>query len=90
MKNTYDFKAKSARHKYQGIRHHAHRVAKLNKMIKKCLICGYETHVDLCHKKLIASFSKNSKISVVNSKENLIYLCKNHHWELDNKIITIP
>jgi hypothetical protein len=82
------FKSTYARHRYQNIRHHAH---KLNDCIyhlpKQCQICGYDTHVELCHIKPINDFHPDTKLSVVNSKENLVFMCRNHHWELENGII---
>lgn len=55
----------------------------------KCLICGYNTHVEICHKKSISSFSSDTPISVINSDDNLVCLCPNHHWEFDNGIISL-
>ena len=37
-----------------------------------------------CHIKDISIFNKNTNISIVNHPSNIIGLCKNHHWELDN------
>jgi len=82
-----EFYATAARHKYQKIRNHAHRVAKFHNVPKKCKKCEYNIHVDLCHIKPIGSFGKNTKIKIVNSLNNLVYLCKNHHWELDHNVI---
>ena len=50
-----------------------------------CLVCGYSKHVDICHIKAIADFGEDCFISDVNNPENLMPLCKNHHWEFDNK-----
>ena len=52
----------------------------------ECIECGYKLHVDVCHKKPISQFSINTKLKIVNSKKNLMYLCKNHHWEFDNNV----
>ena len=71
------------------IRNHANRVAKFHHIEKICKQCGYSTHVDLCHIKSIGSFDKNTKVSEINSLSNLVYLCKNHHWELDNNILKL-
>lgn len=51
---------------------------------KICQVCGYSNHVEVCHIKSIQSFTDSAKISEINSPLNLIYLCPNHHWELDN------
>lgn len=54
-----------------------------------CKICGYRLHCDICHIKPIADFSENTLITEVNHIDNLVSLCPNHHWEFDNKIISI-
>ena len=77
------FTARYPRHQYQKVRAHAHRIADYVGLSKKCSVCGYDKHVELAHKKSIGSFSKDSKLSEINSLENLVYLCPNHHWELD-------
>jgi len=51
---------------------------------KCCEVCGYDIHIEICHIKDISSFSKDSLISEINDLSNLIALCRNHHWELDN------
>lgn len=86
-----------ARHRYQSVRHHAHRVARINGMEKKCTaltcdgtICGYIKHVELCHRKSIANFLPNSTLSEINDLANIIYLCPTHHWELDNGGLNLP
>ena len=50
---------------------------------KSCKLCGYNKYVELCHIKSMSKFSLNSLVSEINSKENLVYLCPNHHKELD-------
>lgn len=49
-----------------------------------CAHCGYDKHVELHHIKSIASFSDDSLVKEVNSKENIIPLCPNCHWEIEN------
>lgn len=48
-----------------------------------CKICGYETHVDLCHIRPVADFPDDTLISEINSQDNLVMLCPNHHREFD-------
>lgn len=86
-KKIKDFSSTYSRHKYQQIREHAHRVVSLYSLKKVCKICGYDKMADLCHKKSIASFQKSTKLKVVNDIKNLIYLCPNHHWELDHGLL---
>ena len=49
-----------------------------------CAKCGYDKHVELCHIKDIANFDDDSLLSEVNSRNNIIQLCPNCHWEFDN------
>lgn len=57
-----------------------------NKSQKKreCLVCGYSLHVDICHIRPVHDFSDTSLVGEVNDIDNLIALCKLHHWEFDN------
>lgn len=55
----------------------------------KCSNCGYDKHVEVCHIKSISSFNNESKISEINDISNLILLCPNCHWELDNGILKL-
>lgn len=56
---------------------------------KPCHKCGYNKHVELCHIKSISNFNENNTLEEVNSIKNLIQLCPNCHWELDNGLITL-
>lgn len=79
--------------KYQkgaSIRHHARQTFFKSSKPKCCLICGYNKHIDVCHIQAVADFPKSTPISVVNSLDNLVGLCKNHHWELDHNLLTLP
>lgn len=49
-----------------------------------CAKCGYNKHVEVAHIKPISKFDDNSKIEDINNPSNLILLCPNCHWELDN------
>ena len=83
------FKSTYARHKYQLIRHHARMVTKYHELDRKCHVCGYKTHTQICHKKQINSFNKNTKLKEVNDINNLVILCPNHHWELDHGVLAL-
>jgi 5-methylcytosine-specific restriction endonuclease McrA len=50
----------------------------------QCVNCGYAKHIEVCHKRSLASFPDDTPISVVNSPSNLVGLCPNCHWELDH------
>ena len=44
-----------------------------------CQNCGYDKHIELAHITPLKDFDENTKLSVVNSKENLLVLCPNCH-----------
>jgi hypothetical protein len=54
-----------------------------------CQNCGYKLHIELAHIKPISSFSDDATIDDVNSRSNLLVLCRNCHWEFDNGYIKI-
>ena len=54
-----------------------------------CNNCGYDKHVELCHIKGIATYPDTATMGEVNSKDNIIQLCPNCHWELDYGDLTI-
>lgn len=77
---------KNDANKFSIIRKHA--ANKTKSWPRKCLICGYDKHVETCHKKPIRVFLQNTKLKEVNSPKNLTLLCPNHHWELDHELLT--
>ena len=62
--------------------------AKSNKT-KQCIVCGYDKHYEVAHIKAVSDFDDNALISEINSINNLIALCPNHHWEYDNHMLDI-
>ena len=60
-----------------------------DKLRLPCYICGYSKHVELAHVKPISSFPITALLSEVNHESNVIQLCPNCHWELDNGLITL-
>ena len=58
-------------------------------IIKPCAKCGYKHHVELCHIKAVSSFPPETLLKTVNSKMNVIQLCRNCHWELDNNYLKV-
>lgn len=54
-----------------------------------CANCGYDKHVELCHIKPLKDFSDSALLKDVNSRENVIQLCRNCHWEFDNGLLDI-
>lgn len=70
------------------IRTWARQIYQKSEKPKQCAVCGYDRHYEVCHIKPISDFSPDSLLSDINSLNNLIALCPNHHWELDNGIIS--
>ena len=56
---------------------------------KICVNCGYDKAVDCCHIKPVSSFKKESLLSEINHPTNLIFLCKNCHWEFDHGMLKL-
>lgn len=56
---------------------------------KACEVCGYDTHVDICHIRPVAAFPSGTRIDEVNRRSNLVALCRNHHWEFDHGLLAI-
>ncbi len=56
---------------------------------KACLICNYDYHFDVCHVKDVYQYSDDALIREVNHIDNLVALCKNHHWEFDTGKLSI-
>lgn len=54
-----------------------------------CHSCGYDKHVELCHKRPVSSFPDETLLSEVNHESNIIQLCPNCHWEFDNGLLTL-
>ena len=54
-----------------------------------CQMCGYAHHTELCHIKPINKFLGNTTLGEVNDPSNIVVLCPNHHWELDNGVLSI-
>jgi len=84
------FDIKGVYHKFRAvIRKHAQYVYEKNDGDKTCNICGYSKHIQVCHIKSVSSFSDDDLVTDINSKDNLIGLCPNHHWEYDNGLINL-
>ncbi len=76
--------------KYQvsaRVRELARKTYRSSDLPKRCVVCGYNKHYEVCHRKAISEFDLSTAISVVNHIDNLIALCPNHHWEMDNGIL---
>lgn len=49
-----------------------------------CQKCGYSIHTELCHIKPLSTFDDSALLGDMNHPDNILVLCGNHHWELDN------
>ena len=67
-----------------AIRHNAVNIFTKNGKPYKCEKCGYSLHIEVCHKIPVSDFPDNATVKEINDINNLIGLCENHHWELDN------
>ena len=56
---------------------------------KKCAVCGYDTHIEICHIRDISDWPKDTLIREINDLDNLVALCRNHHWELDHGMLEL-
>lgn len=86
--NKESIKGKHPSWKYAHIRGVARNQHK--ELLKQpCHNCGYSKHVELCHIKGIADFDENTTLEIVNHPTNVIQLCPNCHWELDNGFLKV-
>lgn len=56
---------------------------------RACRVCGYSTFVEVCHVKSVSSFTNDDTVQEINHPANLVYLCPNHHKELDRAILVV-
>ena len=81
------------RYNWQSARSNIQKLARKNYQNsdkpKQCIICGYDKHYEVAHIKAVCEFDNNALISEINSIDNLIALCPNHHWEYDNNNLDI-
>lgn len=54
-----------------------------------CAKCDYSNHVEVAHIKAVSDFDDSVTIAEINSIDNLIALCPNHHWEYDHGILKL-
>lgn len=87
QKNEATQNKKRSESRGNRIREDARRKYLASGLSKECIVCKYFKHVDVCHIKDVCSFSDDALISEINKLDNLIALCKNHHWELDRDML---
>lgn len=85
--STLAWKARHPQHKWNHIRKMC-RTWNQNLIKNGCQVCGYVNHVEMAHIIPVSSYAETGTLGEVNSPENIYILCPNHHWELDNNLIT--
>lgn len=75
---------KDLRSIYNSARAHARSCLRRANVPEVCAVCGYDRHVQCCHIRGLASFPGSATLAECNSLDNLVWLCPNHHWELDS------
>lgn len=83
-----DLKARALYQHSARVRQIARNTYRRSDKPKMCIVCGYDKHYEVCHKKPIQSFSNSTPIAQINDIDNLVALCPNHHWEFDNGLFT--
>lgn len=73
--------------RYRRIRSLAREKYMENLLNPACVLCGYDLHVEVCHILAIEDHPDTALIGEINDLKNLIGLCRNHHWELDNGVL---
>lgn len=66
------------------LRAQARNIYKKSGLPLSCKVCGYNIHVEIAHLRAVADFPDEALSSEVNGLDNLVALCRNHHWEFDN------
>ena len=77
-------KAKTFQYYQIYINRHARKTYESSGKPKVCKVCGYSLHVEICHIKDVKDFPGSALISEINHIDNLVTLCRNHHWEFDH------
>lgn len=67
-----------------AIQKYARKIYESSNKPKQCICCGYSKHYEVAHIKAVSDFDDDALIAEINSENNLIALCPNHHWEYDN------
>ena len=81
---TYGELCKYSYQKNSRIREDARRVYTEAQLPRQCIVCGYAKYFEVCHVVDISTFTADTLVSTINRLDNLVPLCKNHHWEFDH------
>ncbi len=75
------------RTRYVHVRKHARKIMDADPRKKQCEMCGFDAVIEVCHIKGIAEFTLDTTLGEINSPQNLMYLCPNHHAMMDKGIL---
>jgi hypothetical protein len=56
---------------------------------QECHVCDRKNAVDVCHIKDVREFPGSALIAEINNLNNLVALCKNHHWDFDHGLLDL-
>jgi hypothetical protein len=56
---------------------------------KICQVCGYTNHTEMAHIRAVTDFPDTAILGDINSPNNILILCPNHHWEFDNNLLAL-
>ena len=84
---------KSRRNSYQSfrssVRNHAQKVFEESGQRAECIVCSYTQHIDVAHIRAVSDFPDEATFKEINSLDNLVALCPNHHWEFDHGVLKL-
>lgn len=73
--------------KYAEVRSHCRSTNR--HLAKRCQVCGYDKHVELAHVVALHLWPSSATLREVNHENNVLVLCRNHHWEFDHGLIEL-
>jgi len=79
----------NARIKWAHVRKVARKVLVLSNRPAVCHMCSFSLALEVCHIRPISSFPVTATLGEVNSEDNLVYLCPNHHALLDRGLLSL-
>lgn len=50
---------------------------------RRCIVCGSHHRIEVHHKKPVRTFPIGTPHSVINDRKNLVYLCSQHHHDVE-------
>lgn len=75
--------------RYRAIRDRCSSYYKVVGRPSSCQRCGYSLFIENCHIRDIKDFSEWESVWECNRPENIVFLCKNCHWEFDNGLLSL-